>query len=109
MDKTPERKSSHEESHSTEKEHYEPEATSPRILFASDPRERIRRDEIYTLPLSRTFSRNSYSSAMDEETARVRRISTSRAVEPQHRLPTGIPVILPALTHCRIPYSEYPR
>ena len=67
------------------------EATSPRILFASDPRERFRRDELYTLPLSRTFSRNSYSSAVDEETARVRRLSTSREVEPQHRLPTGNP------------------
>src|SRR2546430_8199007 len=108
MDNTPGRKSSSlEESHSIEKEHHESEATSPRILFASDPRERIRRDEIYTLPLSRTFSRNSYSSAKDEETARVRRISTSRAVEPQHRLTTGIPII--SQTDCRIPYFEYSR
>lgn len=67
----------------------EEKETSPRILFASDPRERLRRDEITTLPLTRTFSRNSYSSAADEETARVRRVATGKKVEPQTRLPTG--------------------
>jgi hypothetical protein len=63
---------------------------APRILFASDPREKIRRDEITTLPLARTFSRNSYSSAVDEETARVKRVAIGKTVEPQTRLPTGI-------------------
>jgi len=61
----------------------------PRILFASDPRERRRHDsEITTLPLSRTFSRNSYSSALEEESKRVRRVTTGK-IEPQTRLPTG--------------------
>jgi hypothetical protein len=63
---------------------------APRILFASDPREKIRRDEITTLPLARTFSRNSYSSAVDEETARVKRVAIGKTVEPQTRLPTGM-------------------
>jgi hypothetical protein len=66
---------------------------APRILFASDPREKIRRDEITTLPLARTFSRNSYSSAVDEETARVKRVAIGKTVEPQTRLPTGIVLV----------------
>ena len=93
MDRGPsdDRELSLQKSRSMSIEKAEPERSeplSPRILFASDPRERVRRDEIYTLPLSRTFSRNSYSSAVNEETARVRRLSTGR-VEPQLRLPTG--------------------
>lgn len=59
---------------------------SPRILFVSAP-PRPRHDDITTLPLSRTFSRNSYSSALDEETKRVRRVTTKP--QPQTRLPTG--------------------
>jgi len=64
--------------------------SSPRIFFASDPRgPRHHHDEITTLPLSRTFSRNSYSSALDEESKRVRKVTSGKA-EPQTRLPTGI-------------------
>jgi hypothetical protein len=60
-----------------------------RILFASDPREKHRHDpEITALPLSRTFSRNSYSLAADEESKRVRRVAAGKA-EPQTRFPTG--------------------
>lgn len=60
-----------------------------RILFASDPREKHRRDsEIAVLPLSRTFSRNSYSRAADEETKRVKKVTTGK-IEPQTRFPTG--------------------
>src|SRR5436190_22791499 len=66
------------------------------ILFAPDPRERLRREgteDITPLTLTRTFSRqsrfSSYSTASDEETARVRRVTSRKTVEPQTRLPTG--------------------
>jgi hypothetical protein len=75
------------------KEEVHEKEPAPRILFASDPREKIRRDEITTLPLARTFSRNSYSSAVDEETARVKRVAIGKTVEPQIRLPTGIGLV----------------
>jgi hypothetical protein len=61
--------------------------TSPRILFASDTRGRHRHDEITTLPLTRTFSRNTYSSALEDEEKRVRRAAAGKA--PEIRFPTG--------------------
>jgi hypothetical protein len=70
-----------------------------RILFAPDPRERIRRErteDIAALTLTRTFSRqsrfSSYSTASDEEAARVRRVTSRKTVDLQTRLPT--------CTHC---------
>src|SRR5436190_9010718 len=67
-----------------------------RILFAPDPREGFRRErteDIIPLSLTRTFSRqsrfSSYSTASDEETARIRRVTSRKTVEPQTRLPTG--------------------
>lgn len=66
------------------------------ILFAPDPRETLRRErteDITPLSLTRTFSRqsrfSSYSTATDEETARIRRVTSRRTIEPQTRLPTG--------------------
>jgi len=61
----------------------------PKILFAPDPREKLRHDEITTLPLTRTFSRNSYSAASDEENARVKRVTTGKTIDPQTILPIG--------------------
>lgn len=57
-----------------------------KILFAPDPN---RHREITTLPLTRTFSRNSYSSAKDEEEARLKRATRSRGVDPDVILPVG--------------------
>jgi hypothetical protein len=70
-----------------------PSEFGPRILFAPDPRERARRsEEIAVLPLSRTFSRqskfSSYSAKSDDETERVKRVTTRKTVEPHTRLPT---------------------
>lgn len=66
------------------------------ILFAPDPRERLRRErteDITRLTLTRTFSRqrrfSSYSTASDEDAARVRRVTSRTTIEPQTRLPTG--------------------
>ena len=66
------------------------------ILFAPDPRERLRRErteDITPLTLTRTFSRqsrfSSYSTASAEETARVKRVTSRKTIEPQTRLPTG--------------------
>jgi len=71
-----------------------PSEFGQRILFAPDPRERTHPDEIVTLPLTRSLSRqsrfSSFSSVEDEEKERVRRVTTRRAVEPHTRLPTGI-------------------
>src|SRR5271169_4347731 len=61
----------------------------PKIFFAPDPREKLRLEEIATLPLSRTFSRNSYSTAGDEEAARVKRAAVGKTVDPHARLPTS--------------------
>jgi len=73
----------------------EPSGAAPRILFAPDVIERRRqRSEEFpaTLTLSRTLSRqrrfSSYSTASDEEAARLKRVAT-RTIEPQTRLPTG--------------------
>jgi len=72
-----------------------PSETGHRILFAPDvfERRRQRSDEFpATLTLTRTLSRqsrfSSYSAASDEETARVKRVTSRRAVEPHTRLPT---------------------
>ena len=59
----------------------------PKILFAPDPIDKLK--DISTIPLTRTFSRNSYSSALDEENARVKRATRHKNVEPQTILPTG--------------------
>ena len=61
--------------------------SGPKILFAPDPIDRHK--DITTLPLTRTFSRNSYSSARDEEEARVKRAVGSKNIEPQTILPVG--------------------
>lgn len=72
-----------------EKDPIEPR-TDQRILFAPDPREKIRHhDEIGILPLTRTFSRNSYSAASDYETARVKRVASGKAAEHGNVLPIG--------------------
>lgn len=70
-------------------------ALQHRILFAPDPRERMRRErteDIAALTLTRTFSRqsrfSSYSTASDEEAARVRRVTSRKTVDLQTRLPT---------------------
>jgi hypothetical protein len=69
-----------------------PSEFGPHILFAPDPRGR-RSEEITVLPLSRTFSRQSrfsqYSSKSDDETERVRRVTTRKKIEPHTRLPTS--------------------
>ena len=73
----------------TEKDVLEPR-TDHRILFAPDPRGKIKHhDEIGTLPLTRTFSRNSYSAASDNETARVKRVTSGKAADPGNVLPIG--------------------
>jgi hypothetical protein len=59
----------------------------PKIFFAPHPIDKHR--ELTSLPLTRTFSRNSYSSAKDEEDLRVRRATRSK-VEPQTILPIGM-------------------
>ena len=74
---------------SLEKGRREDLESGPKIFFAPDPREKIRLEEITTLPLSRTFSRNSYSTAGDEEAARVKRATVGKTVDPHARLPTG--------------------
>jgi hypothetical protein len=64
------------------------------ILFAPDPRDRRRQrsEDIAALTLTRTFSRqsrfSSYSTASDEEAARVRKVASRKTVEPHTRLPT---------------------
>jgi len=64
-----------------------------RIVFAPDPRERRHPDEIATLPLTRTLSRqsrfSSFSSFDDEEKEKIRRVASRRSVEPHTRLPTS--------------------
>jgi hypothetical protein len=77
-----------------------------RILFAPDPRERMRRErteEITALTLTRTFSRqsrfSSYSTASDEEAARVRRVTSRKTVDLQTRLPTCTDCPLVKETH----------
>jgi hypothetical protein len=59
-----------------------------KISFSPDT-DRDRHREITTLPLTRTFSRNSYSSAKDEEEARLKKITRTRGVEPDVILPVG--------------------
>ena len=72
-----------------------PSQGGQRILFAPDPRVRMRQQSegIAMLPLSRTFSRqktfSSYSVKADEENERVRRVTSRRTIEPHTRLPTG--------------------
>jgi hypothetical protein len=69
-----------------------------RIAFSPDAREKIRRDDITTLPLSRTFSRNSYSSASDEKKAQLKRVTGGKSIEPQAILPIGMfPMLLSQL------------
>jgi len=65
--------------------------TDHRILFAPDPRgEKTKHhDEIGILPLTRTFSRNSYSAASDKEAARVKRVTSGKAADPGNVLPIG--------------------
>jgi hypothetical protein len=69
-----------------------PSEARHRILFAPDPRERLRRESTTALTLSRTFSRqsrfSSYSAADDEENERVRRVTSRKTIEPHTRLPT---------------------
>ena len=60
--------------------------TGPKILFAPEPRHR----DIGTLPLTRTFTRNSYSSAMDEEEARVKKATRTKNIDPHTILPVGL-------------------
>ena len=73
----------------TERNVLEPR-TDHKILFAPDPRENIRlHDDIGILPLTRTFSRNSYSAASDHETARVKRVTSGKAADPSNVLPIG--------------------
>jgi len=67
-----------------------------RIAFTPDVREKIQRDDITTLPLSRTFSRNSYSAASEVNEARLKRVTAGKSVEPQAILPIGM---IP-LCHC---------
>ena len=66
-----------------------------RILFAPDTREHLQRyrsEDHTALTLTKTFSRqsrfSSYSTASDEEHARIQRVN-SRKADPQTRLPTG--------------------
>jgi hypothetical protein len=70
-----------------------PSQAGHRIVFAPDPRERLRRENTTALTLSRTFSRqsrfSSYSAADDEENERVRRVTSRKTIEPHMRLPTG--------------------
>jgi hypothetical protein len=60
-----------------------------RILFAPDPRERIRHDDLGILPLTRTFSRNSYSAASEHETERVKNVTSGKLADPATVLPIG--------------------
>jgi hypothetical protein len=79
-------------SFSIEKAEKDPVEPKPdqRILFAPDPREKIKHhDEIGILPLTRTFSRNSYSAASDHETARVKRVASGKTTNPGNVLPIG--------------------
>jgi hypothetical protein len=57
-----------------------------KILFAPDTN---RPREIAVLPLTRTFSRNSYTSAKDEEEARLKKVTRTRGIEPDVVLPIG--------------------
>lgn len=78
-----------------------------RILFAPDPREKTKyHDDIGILPLTRTFSRNSYSAASDKEAARVKRVATGKAADPGHVLPIGRSLTVVWLI-VRIPNLEY--
>ena len=82
--------SSRQMSLAIEKDAAEPR-TDQRILFAPDPREKIKHhDEIGILPLTRTFSRNSYSAASDKEAARVKRVTSGKAADPGNVLPIGM-------------------
>jgi hypothetical protein len=79
-----------------------PSEAGGRILFAPDPRDRERRrSEVATLPLTRTFSRqsrfSSYSATSDDERQKVRRVTSRRVVEPHTRLPTSIHLLLQRL------------
>lgn len=85
----------------------------PRILFAPDPREHLRRqrtDDHTALALTRTFSRqsrfSSYSTASDEEHSRVQRVS-SRKAEPHTRLPTGASSLSSRRLTLSLPNFEY--
>jgi hypothetical protein len=88
---------------------------APRILFAPDPREshRRQRSEDHTaLTLTRTFSRqsrfSSYSTASDEEHARIRRVHSHKA-EPHTRLPTSkLPEFRVCTESQSLPDFEYP-
>jgi hypothetical protein len=75
-----------------------PSEFGQRIIFAPDPRERRHPDEITTLPLTRTLSRqsrfSSFSSIDDEEKQRIKRVATRRSVDPQTRLPTSTPMFI---------------
>jgi hypothetical protein len=78
--------------------------SGPKIFFAPDPKHK----EITTLPLTRTFSRNSFSSARDEEEARVKRATRAKNIEPQTILPVGVFLaIFYVLMMNRIPDIEY--
>jgi hypothetical protein len=88
-----------------EKDALEPK-TDHRILFAPDPREKTKHhDEIGILPLTRTFSRNSYSAASDKEAARVKRVTSGKAADPGNVLPIGNCII--TLLTLRIPNLEH--
>ena len=60
-----------------------------RILFAPDPRERIRHEDLGILPLTRTFSRNSYSAASEQENERVKNVTSGKLADPASVLPIG--------------------
>jgi len=85
----------------------------PRILFAPDPREHLRRqrsEDHTALALTKTFSRqsrfSSYSTASDEEHVRVQRVSSRRA-EPHTRLPTSITTTCCRALILSLPDFEY--
>src|SRR5271170_587127 len=86
-----------------------------RILFAPDPREHLQRqrsEDHSALTLTRTFSRqsrfSSYSTASDEEHARVQRVHSRRA-EPHTRLPTSTFTISCRILNLSLPNFEYQR
>src|SRR5277367_1062153 len=87
----------------------------PRILFAPDPREHLRRlrsEDHTALALTKTFSRqsrfSSYSTASDEEHSRIQRVS-SRKAEPHTRLPTGASTLSCHRLNLSLPNFEYQR
>jgi|SRR5277367_4351581 len=87
----------------------------PRILFAPDPREHLRRqrsEDHTALTLTRTFSRqsrfSSYSTASDEEHARVQRVHSRRA-ELHTRLPASTFATTCRILNLSLPNFEYQR